>query len=304
MRRPLVFVVSALVLLGSITFPAFAQGFVTPVPNATCSNLGDYGVNNGQLMTCKNIGGSLVWHLENNFIAGGLCSAWTPGDTSTWAELQLFLNGKWVTQALPVAFTPGPLCDNTRVNSSIPWIPLPTKVAEGTKYRWIKGVSGKDGHGGKEYGKGYADPVFTYTKKAMKANYLKIFRAVVSPVYGPSAYKAKMAEMQMSGSTPTTNPTPTPSDTPTPTPSPTTSTVSAVFVPKIPITLPVAQSGSITFSNGVSQSAMIPQTAWQRRACPGGRRKLRTPSSGARKTRNTPWRRTHNNKHQQERRRP
>ena len=161
MRRPLAFVVSAFVLLGSITLPASAQDFVTPKPTAACTKLGDFGVNNGQLMTCQGNGGSLTWHLETNFIAGGLCSSWTPGDTSTWAELQLFLNGKWVTQALPIALTPGPLCDNTRVNSSIPWIALPTKVADGTKYRWIKGKSGNDGHGGKAYGKAYADPVLS-----------------------------------------------------------------------------------------------------------------------------------------------
>jgi len=40
---------------------------------------------------------------------------------------------------------------------------------------------------------------------------LKIFRAVVSPVYGPSAYKAMMAATQMPGATPTTTPLPTPS---------------------------------------------------------------------------------------------
>jgi hypothetical protein len=264
MRRPLVFVVSALVLLGSITLPASAQDFVTPIPNAACTNLGYFGVNNGQLMTCKNNGGSLTWHLETNFIAGGLCSAWTPGDTSTWAELQLFVNGKWVTQALPVAFTPGPRCDKTRANFSIPWIVLPTKVADGTKYRWIKGLSGKDGHGGKEYGKGYADPVFIYTKSSMKAKYLKIFRAVVSPVYGPSAYKAMMAKVQMPSATPTITQLATPAATPSPTPSPSASPAKAVFVPKIPITLPVVQSGAITFANAVSQSAMIPQTSWQR----------------------------------------
>ena len=264
MRRPLVFVISAILLIGSITLPASAQSFVTPKPNATCANLGDFGVNNGQLMTCKNNSGSLTWHLETNFIAGGLCSAWTPGDTSTWAELQLFLNGKWVTQALPVAFTPGPLCDNTRVNSSIPWIALPAKIADGTKFRWIKGASGKDGHGGKEYGKSYADPVFIYTKSAMKVKNLKIFRAVVSPVYGPSAYKAMLAVMPMPSATPTSTPSTTPSVTPSPAPSPTVSPVKVAFVPKIPITLPVAQSGAVSFANAASQYAMIPQTAWQR----------------------------------------
>jgi len=248
MRKTLVSVVAAIVLLGSITLPASAQDFATPKPNAACNNLGYFGVNNGQLMTCKSNSGSLTWHLETNFIAGGLCSAWTPGDTSTWAELQLFLNGKWVTQALPVAFTPGPLCDNTRVNSSIPWIALSTKVADGTKYRWIKGVSGKDGHGGKEYGKGYADPVSIYTKSSMNAKYLKIFRAVVSPVYGPSAYKVMMATTQVPGATS----------------SPTAAPVEAKFVPKIPVMLPVSQSGAITFANAVSQFATIPQTAWRR----------------------------------------
>ena len=256
MRRPLAFVISAFVLLGSITLPASAQDFVTPKPTAACTKLGDFGINNGQLMTCQGNGGSLTWHLETNFIAGGLCSSWTPGDTSTWAELQLFLNGKWVTQALPIALTPGPLCDNTRVNSSIPWIALPTKVADGTKYRWIKGKSGNDGHGGKAYGKAYADPVFIYTKSAMTAKYLKIFRAVVSPVYGPSAYNAMMAATQMPGATPTTTPLPTPSSTASP--------VKAVFVPKIPITLPVPQNGTISFANAADNYAQIPQIAWQR----------------------------------------
>jgi hypothetical protein len=38
----------------------------------------------------------------------------------------------------------------------------------------------------------------------------------------------------------------------------------APFVPKIPITLPVVQNGSITFANAVANISSIPQVAWQR----------------------------------------
>ena len=62
--------------------------------------------------------------------------------------------------------------------------------------------------------------------------------------------------------TPSATPTPTPSATPTPTPTATKTPVP--FVAKIPITLPVAQSGEITFANAVAKYASIPQVAWQR----------------------------------------
>jgi hypothetical protein len=39
---------------------------------------------------------------------------------------------------------------------------------------------------------------------------------------------------------------------------------SVPFLAKIPITLPVAQTGSITFANAVSKFASIPEVAWQR----------------------------------------
>ena len=67
-------------------------------------------------------------------------------------------------------------------------------------------------------------------------------------------------------STPTATPTPsaTPTPTPTATPTPTPTKTAAPFVAKIPITLPVAQTGEITFANATSKYASIPQTAWQK----------------------------------------
>ena len=47
-------------------------------------------------------------------------------------------------------------------------------------------------------------------------------------------------------------------------PAPTPTKIAAPFVAKIPITLPVAQTGEITFSNAVAKFASIPQVAWQR----------------------------------------
>jgi hypothetical protein len=180
--------VVSIFLLGMM--PASSFAFATPKPNTSCTNPGDFGIANGQMMTCTSSSSNLIWELDPNVIAGGLCSPWTPGDTSDWAELELLIQGKWVTQILPIAFTPGPTCDNTKVNSSIPWAALPHKIAEGTKYRWVRGVSGKDGHGGRAFGQGYTNPVMTYTAKAMKARYLKVYTAIVSPIEGPHVYAA------------------------------------------------------------------------------------------------------------------
>lgn len=52
--------------------------------------------------------------------------------------------------------------------------------------------------------------------------------------------------------------------TPTPTPSPTPSPTPKAFKAQIPITLPVAQNGTITFSNLDSRIGDIGQVAWQR----------------------------------------
>ena len=180
-------------LILSVFPPANSIALETPKPNALCVNEGFFGIAEGKMMTCTSDGTNLIWKLNPNVIAGGLCSAWLPGDTATWAELQLFENGKWVTQKLPIAFTPGPNCDKSKVNSSIPWIALPNKVANGTKFRWVHGNSGKDGHGGREFGKGYPDPAFVYTSATMRAPYLKKYTAIVAPVIGPSVYAANKA---------------------------------------------------------------------------------------------------------------
>ena len=55
------------------------------------------------------------------------------------------------------------------------------------------------------------------------------------------------------------NPTPTQSSTPTPTPTPT----KAPFKALIPLTLPVAPMGPITFANAASMASSIPAQAWQ-----------------------------------------
>ena len=187
MRKVLITLIVSSLLL-SIQSPT-SLAFTKPVPNAECSDLGYFGIDNGQMMTCVQSDSKMVWRLNKNVIAGGMCSGWLPGDTFTWAELQLFIGGSWKTQAYPIAFTPGPACDPARKEwSSIPWIALPNKIADGTKYRWIKGNSGKDGHGGREFGKGYADPAFVYTSKAMNSRSLKIYTAIVAPVEGPHVY--------------------------------------------------------------------------------------------------------------------
>ena len=176
-----------LYIFGASTEASFA--LETPKPNQLCSNLGYFGISNGQMMTCVQSDSKTFWKLENNVIAGGLCTGWVPGDTQTWAELQLFIDGTWKTQLFPIAFTPGPPCDTSHKSySSIPWIALPQKITPGTKYRWVKGTSGKDGHGGREFGKGYADPTFTYSTKMMKSAGLKVYTAIVPPVEGPHVY--------------------------------------------------------------------------------------------------------------------
>ena len=71
---------------------------------------------------------------------------------------------------------------------------------------------------------------------------------MVKPTIAPSPTPAPISN---------TTPAPVASPTPTPTPTPTP------FKAKIPITLPVPQSGAITFSNAVSEFARIPQVAWQ-----------------------------------------
>ena len=174
------------ILVGMLSNPAHA--FTTPKPNEPCEVAGNFGIANGLMMTCVDSNSTLNWKLNTNVVAGGLCSAWVPGDKQTWAELQLFIKGAWVTQLVPIAFTPGPPCDTSKTNSSIPWAALSAKVAEGTKFRWLFGNSGKDGHGGRAFGKAYPSPAFTYSKKAMSAPYLKVFTAIVDPVEGPHVY--------------------------------------------------------------------------------------------------------------------
>ena len=59
-------------------------------------------------------------------------------------------------------------------------------------------------------------------------------------------------------------PTPTQTATPTATATATPTPTLAPFVAKIPIALPVPQTGEITFANAVSKFSSIPQVAWQR----------------------------------------
>lgn len=213
MHKTHLIALAALLTFSSLS-PA-SHAFTVPTPNQPCATAGDFGIANGKMMTCVSQGGDLRWQLNTNVIAGGLCSSWTPGDKTVWAELQLLIKGTWQTQALPIAFTPGPPCDNTKLNSSIPWIALPKKIADGTKYRWVKGAIGKDGHGGPQYAKGYPEPAFTYTAAAMKAKYLKRYTAIESPIYGPHAYAAFIAANGLS----TPNASSTTEETPSPTPS-------------------------------------------------------------------------------------
>ena len=180
------FLLILILVMGTISQSASA--FTTPKPNEPCDVVGNFGIANGLMMTCVESDSTLKWKLNINVIAGGLCSAWVPGDKQTWAELQLFIKGAWVTQLVPIAFTPGPPCDTSKTNSSIPWAALSAKVAEGTKFRWLFGNSGKDGHGGRAFGKAYPTPSFTYSKKAMSAPNLKVYSAIVDPVEGPHVY--------------------------------------------------------------------------------------------------------------------
>ena len=255
MRKLQILTLSSLLILGFFTSPAPTQAetIATPKPGAACTDAGYFGIANGQMMTCVQSGSSLKWRLEKNVIADGSCVWWTNGDESTWEELQLFLGGKWVTQALPIAFTSGPFCDTTKSNSAIPWIALPSKIADGTKYRWIKGRSGKDGQGGREFAKGYADPVFTYTQAAMKRKNLKIYTAIVAPVYGPHAYALQKAKESAATTTPTPVATPAlaQSATPTPAPAPSMSASPASYTAKDQTKLRhlVAQEGCANPSN-------------------------------------------------------
>jgi len=238
MRKFSILALLTLLIFGSQTTPTLA--FVKPVPNGECSNLGYFGIADGKMMTCVQSGSKMLWKLESNVIAGGHCSWWVPGDTSTWAELQLFLNGSWKTQLYPIAFTPGPSCDRAnKSRSSIPWIALPNKIAEGTKFRWLKGKSGSDGHGGRAFAEAYADPTVVYSSKAMKSPSLKLYTAIVAPIEGPHVY----AISHKAGAT--------------------TSTQAGFKAPN-PISLPVPQNGSITFSNVLDHISEIPQVAWQR----------------------------------------
>lgn len=215
-----------LFLVSLVATPAFA--FETPTPNTPCATVDDFGIANGLMMTCKAVNSKQIWVVNKNVIAGGLCSSWVPGDSRTWAELQLFLKGKWITQVYPIAFTPGPTCDNTKINSSIPWIALPNKVVDGTKFRWIKGTSGKDGHGGRAFGDGYPEPAFVYSAKAMQAKYLKVYSTITAPLEGPHLYALKK-NLSSSDTTKTTDT----ASTTVPIPSPTSPSTSSAQAPMI-----------------------------------------------------------------------
>ena len=74
--------------------------------------------------------------------------------------------------------------------------------------------------------------------------------------------KKKVWRVWSPAATPTTKPTPTPTSSATPTPTPTKT--AAPFVAPKPITLPAAQTGTITFANVLDRIAEIPMTAWQK----------------------------------------
>ena len=246
-------------LTSAIPGPAQAQDFTTPKPNASCPTLGDIGVANGQMMTCKQSGSALKWHLETNVIAGGYCSPWTPSDTGYWAELQLLIKGKWVTQLQPIVFTPGPPCDTTQVNDSIPWIALPTKIADGTKYRWYRGGYGKDGHGNQTYLPGMTDPESTYTKKAMSAKWMTRYTAVLTPIEGPHVYAARMKSIQNTSSqaTTTSTATPMPSAAPIPSASPTPIPSSVSTAQPSASPTPVITPAALTMSSFVASANQV-----------------------------------------------
>ena len=76
--------------------------------------------------------------------------------------------------------------------------------------------------------------------------------------------KASLTPSQTPTPTPIATPTPTPSPVATPTPTPMPKPKPTPFKAKIPITLPVTQSGTITFDNVLNHVSEIPQVAWQR----------------------------------------
>lgn len=91
---------------------------------------------------------------------------------------------------------------------------------------------------------------FTCVKSGKKLKWNKGV-AITPPT--PSATRTPTA-------TASVKPTPTASATPTPT---ATKSAAPVVIP-IPITLPVSQTGDITFANAVAKYSSIPQVAWQR----------------------------------------
>ena len=222
----------AIVFLGLLvtllSLPTQALAFTPPKSGANCDQEGNFGIYGGKLFSCVKNNKKLVWRVNTNFIAGGLCSEWTPGDTKSWAELQLFKNDAWVTQLLPIAFTPGPPCDTGKVRNSIPWVALPKKIAEGTKYRW-KYSAGQNS---------YVTPSFKFSIAAMKIPFLKVYSAVVQPISGPDLSSSS------SGSNSTSAPIKTPP-------------ASSILVPHT-----VEGGYGITWDNVLSKINDISAAAW------------------------------------------
>jgi len=240
--------VIALILGSSVILPSYVSA-ASPSAGAACPKVGLTSSTATKKFTCIKSGKKLVWDKGVAIVkpasapvtATTSTASTTPGEgdpgstllkdglcvaisagSQITAHVQLFINGSWKTSSAPVTWQNVGSCDSVHKERNS----LPNAsviINDGTKYRWqVTPGAGGTGPDG------------------------------LSP---ETTYKAPMGQTQ--GSTNTQSSTPA-----APSPKPTATPTKPPFKALIPIQLPVAPMGPITFANAASMVSSIPAQAW------------------------------------------
>ena len=277
--------VIALILGSSVILPSYVSA-ATPTAGAACAKAGLTNSTATKKFTCIKSGKKLVWDKGvaivkpasapvtattstastastasttpgegdpgSTLLKDGLCVAISAG-TQVTAHLQLFINGSWKTSSAPVTWQNVGSCDSGhKERNSVPNASV--MINDGTKYRWqVTPGAGGTGPDGLSPETTYKAPMGQSSQSApASGNGPVVVQIAFTPCTSAGEMKVvdglryvcqgegRQDHFQWDKGTPTS------------------------FVATIPFSLPVQQTGPITFSNALSHVSEIPTVAWQR----------------------------------------
>jgi len=235
----------------AVTLISPVQSFAAaPKAGATCTKVGSTSIASGKTFTCVKSGKKMVWDkgvavataasgsnsnaeqinffvaIDQKTVHHLIANEGCANPSKSTAEVQVSVGNKWIAiKPIKSGWATSPACPVAQLGNKDSLAWVDAYLDPGVSYRW-------------------------YFKGEVNIEH----RDNLGNGYSASQTLPAPTPVQSAAPTPKTSATPTPKAPAKPT---------AADLP-IPITLPVAQTGSITFANAVANYAQIPQTAWQR----------------------------------------